>query len=142
MPPGTGDRWPELVAAHFAALREAGQGGESAEELLRGTHARLLPADALTPELADAMRYARVVADGLVLIHALDGPTSVRVLTDRDVERAGLGELDEAGFANLLRVPVEHREVTVERGVPLHSLGRLGSSWTGSTTSRPRSSAG
>ncbi|KOV62005.1 hypothetical protein ADK64_26765 [Streptomyces sp. MMG1121] len=116
------DRWPELVAAHFARLRQASTGGESAEELLRDVHARLLPVESLTPELAGAMRYARVVADGLVFVHALDGPTSVRILTDDDVERAGLEELGQAAYANLMRVPVEHEEVSIEGRARLHSL--------------------
>ncbi|WP_331738061.1 immunity 49 family protein [Streptomyces sp. NBC_01276] len=91
-------------------------------ELLRGVHARLLPLAAFTPELMGAMRYARVVADGLVFAYALDGPTSVRILTDRDVERAGLQELGQAAYANLMRVPVEYAEVLTEEGVRLHSV--------------------
>ncbi|MEU5001742.1 Imm49 family immunity protein [Streptomyces sp. NPDC021622] len=116
------DRWPALVDEHFAALREGSRGGESAAELLRGVHARLLPADSIGPELAGAMRYARVVAEGLVFAYALDMPTSVRILTDADVERAGLEELGQAAYANLMRVPVEHDEVSVEGGALLHSL--------------------
>ncbi|MEU6891961.1 immunity 49 family protein [Streptomyces sp. NPDC046557] len=114
--------WPDLVAAHFAALEAGGGGGESAEELLRGAHARLLPPGSFTPELAAVMRYARVVADGLVLAYALDGPTSVRILTDRDVERAGLRELGQAAYANLMRVPVEYAEVPGEGGARLYSV--------------------
>ena len=116
------EHWPGLVAAHFARLRQASTGGESAEELLRGVHARLLPVESLTPELAGAMRYARVVADGLVFAYALDGPTSVRILTDADVERAGLEQLGQAGHANLMGVPVRHEEVPVEGRARLHSL--------------------
>ncbi|GAA3234560.1 immunity 49 family protein [Streptomyces lavendulae] len=93
-----------------------------AAELLRGAHARLLPLAALTPELAGAMRYARVVADGLVFAYALDGPTSVRILTDRDVEVAGLQELGRAAYANLMRVPAEYAEVVTEEGARLHSV--------------------
>lgn len=115
-------RWPELVAAHFARLREASRGGESAAELLSGVHARLLPVASLTPDLAEQMRYARVVADGLVFAYALDGPTSVRILTDADVERAGLEELGRAAYANLMRVPVKHEEVSVEGRAELHSV--------------------
>ncbi|MFD5936050.1 immunity 49 family protein [Streptomyces sp. NPDC060333] len=115
-------RWPELVAAHFAALRQASTGGESAEELLRGTHARLLPLASLTQDLVDDMRYARVVADGLVFAYALDGPTSVRILTDADVERAGLRELGQAAYTNLLSVPVTHEEVSVAGRARVHSL--------------------
>ncbi|MER6352623.1 immunity 49 family protein [Streptomyces sp. NPDC001634] len=115
-------QWPDLVAAHFAALRQASRGGESAEELLRGAHARLLPVESLTPDAVGSLRYARVVADGLVFAYALDGPTSVRILTDEDVERAGLEALGQAGRANLMRVPVEHAEVPIDGGVRLHSL--------------------
>lgn len=116
------ERWPELVEAHFAVLAEGSQGGESAAELLRGVHARLLPTDSLTPEIAGAMRYARVVAEGLVFAYALDMPTSVRMLTDPDVERAGIEELGQAAYANLMRVPVEHDEVHIGGRALLHSL--------------------
>lgn len=116
------ERWPELVAAHFSRLEQASTGGETAEELLRDVHARLLPVDALGPELAAAMRYARVVAEGLVFAYALDGPTSVRILTDADVERAGLENLGQAAYANLLRVPVEHEAVPAGGRARLHSL--------------------
>ncbi|WP_432037424.1 immunity 49 family protein [Streptomyces cucumeris] len=114
--------WPGLVAAHFAALRQASQGGESAEELLRGAYVRLLPVESLTPELADALRYARVVADGLVLAYALDGPTSVRILTDADVERAGFEELGQAAYTNLARVPVDHEELLIEGRARVHTV--------------------
>ncbi|MCN9239963.1 immunity 49 family protein [Streptomyces sp. RY43-2] len=116
------ERWPDLVAEHFARLRQAGNGDESAEELLQGVHARLLPVDSFTPELAEAMRYVRVVADGLVFAFALDQPTTVRILTDNDVERAGLENLGEAAYANLMRVPVVHEEVPIEGRARLHSL--------------------
>ncbi|MEU7717907.1 immunity 49 family protein [Streptomyces tibetensis] len=116
------ERWPGLVAAHFDRLRQASQGDESVEELLRGVHARLLPAESISPELAGSLRYARRVADGLVFVYALDGPTSVRILTDRDVERAGLQALGEAGRANLMRVPVRHEEVGAEGQARLHSV--------------------
>ncbi|MER5548387.1 immunity 49 family protein [Streptomyces sp. NPDC002589] len=116
------EHWPDLVAAHFARLQQASRGGESAEELLRDVYARLLPVDLLTPELAEAMRYARLVADGLVFAYALDGPTSVRILTDEDVERAGLENLGQAAYANLMRVPVEHEEVSIAGRARLHSL--------------------
>ncbi|WKX12299.1 immunity 49 family protein [Streptomyces sp. NL15-2K] len=116
------ERWPDLVAAHFASLRQASGGGESAEELLRGAHARLLPTDSLTPELLNVLRYAREVADGLVFAYALDGPTSVRILTDMDVERAGIEALGDAARANLVRVPAEHEEVPMEGGAILHSF--------------------
>ncbi|RLU94859.1 hypothetical protein CTZ27_19045 [Streptomyces griseocarneus] len=116
------ERWPVLVAAHFENLRNASRGGESAEELLSGVHARLLPVDSFTPELTATMRYARVVADGLVFAYALDGPTSVRVLTDHDVGRAGLEELGRAAYANLMRVPVRHEEISVAGRARLHTL--------------------
>ncbi|WP_129842059.1 immunity 49 family protein [Streptomyces sp. RFCAC02] len=92
-----------------------------AGELLRGTYARLLPADSITPDIAGAMRYARVVADGLVFAYALDRPTDVRILTDRDVERVGIEELGRAAYANLMRVPVTHEEIPHE-GTILHSF--------------------
>ncbi|MER5890671.1 immunity 49 family protein [Streptomyces sp. NPDC001941] len=107
------DEWPALVAGHFDRLRQASPGGEDARALLDGAHPRLLPTDALTPDLAGQLRYTRPVADGLVLAHALDGPTSVRILTDADVARAGAPELDAAARENLMRVPVRHEEVDV-----------------------------
>ncbi|MGW1894715.1 immunity 49 family protein [Streptomyces sp. NPDC002004] len=114
--------WPRLVAAHFAGLQQASRGGENAEELLRGAHARLLPVESLTPDLAEGLHYARVVADGLVFAYALDGPTSVRILTDEDVERAGLQDLGQAAYANLMRVPVQHEEVSVDGRATLHTV--------------------
>ncbi|MFF5977429.1 immunity 49 family protein [Streptomyces olindensis] len=116
------EHWPDLVTAHFGRLRQASQGDESVAELLRGAHARLLPVESITPELSGSLRYARVVADGLVFAYALDGRTSVRILTDRDVERAGLQALGEAARANLMRVPVRHEEVGVEGQARLHSV--------------------
>ncbi|GGW42077.1 immunity 49 family protein [Streptomyces xantholiticus] len=116
------ERWPELVETHFARLQAAGNGDESAAELLSGVHARLLPTESITPDLVGAMRYARVVADGLVFAYALDQPTTVRILTDPDVERAGLEELGEAAYANLMRIPVEHEEVAIEGRALLHSV--------------------
>jgi hypothetical protein len=116
------ERWPEIVEQHFASLREAGSGDESVAELLGGVHARLLSTDSFTPELVGAMRYAREVADGLVLAYALDRPTSVRMLTDHDVRRAGLRELAEAGYANLMRVPVQHGQIAVHGRALLHSV--------------------
>ncbi|WP_338782837.1 immunity 49 family protein [Streptomyces sp. DG1A-41] len=116
------EHWPDLVAAHFGRLRQASQGDESVAGLLRGVHARLLPVESITPELSGVLRYARVVADGLVFAYALDGPTSVRILTDRDVERVGLQALGDAARANLMRVPVRHEEVGVEGQARLHSV--------------------
>ncbi|WP_329098000.1 immunity 49 family protein [Streptomyces sp. NBC_01439] len=100
----------------------AGHGGESVEELLRGVHARLLPVGLVTPEVAGGMRYARIVADELVFAYALDGPTSVRSLTDGDVERVGIEELGQAAYANLMRVPVTYEEIPVEGRATLHSV--------------------
>ncbi|MFG2340855.1 immunity 49 family protein [Streptomyces yangpuensis] len=100
----------------------AGRGGESGEELLRGVHARLLPVGLITPEVAGGMRYARVVADELVFAYALDEPTSVRSLTDADVERAGAEEVGRAARANLMRVPVGYEEITLEGRATLHSV--------------------
>ncbi|MFK0257976.1 immunity 49 family protein [Streptomyces sp. NPDC090445] len=116
------EQWPQLVAAHFEMLRQASRGGRSAEELLRGAHARLLPVDSLTPDLVDRMRYARVVAEGLVFAYALDLPDSVRILTDADVERAGLEALGPAAYENLMDVQVTYEDVPVEGRATLHSL--------------------
>ncbi|MFE5723874.1 immunity 49 family protein [Streptomyces erythrochromogenes] len=100
----------------------AGHGGESVEELLRGVHARLLPVGLITPEVAGGMRYARIVADELVFAYAFDGPTSVRSLTDGDVERVGIEELGQAAYANLMRVPVTHEEISLEGRATLQSV--------------------
>ncbi|KJY21534.1 MULTISPECIES: immunity 49 family protein [unclassified Streptomyces] len=100
----------------------AGHGGESVEELLRGVHARLLPVGLITPEVAGGMRYARVVADELVFAYAYDGPTSVRSLTDKDVERVGIEELGQAAYSNLMRVPVTHEEISLEGHATLQSV--------------------
>ncbi|MEE1769717.1 immunity 49 family protein [Streptomyces sp. JV185] len=91
------------------------------DELLRDTCARLLPVGSITAEIAGSLRYARLVADGLVLAYALDRPTDVRILTDPDVERVGPEELGRAAYENLMRVPVTHEEIPVE-GVVLHSF--------------------
>lgn len=91
------------------------------DELLRGTYARLLPTDSIPPEVTGDLRYARLVADDLVFVYALDRPTDVRLLTDRDVERVGLQELGQAAYGNLMRVPVTHEEISTE-GTILHSL--------------------
>ncbi|MHC5904350.1 Imm49 family immunity protein [Streptomyces sp. S6] len=116
------EEWPALVDAHFGRLAEASQGGESAEELLRDAHIRLLPVDSIGPEIAADLTYTRVVADGLLFAYALDGPTSVRVLTDGDVERAGPDALGRSGYENLMRVPVEHDVVEVGEQATVHSL--------------------
>lgn len=97
-------------------------GSESAEELLSGVHARLLPAESLPPEAVGSMRYARMIADGLVFAYALDTPDLVRSLTDSDVERAGARALGKAAYENLMRVPVQHDEVPVEGGAVLHTV--------------------
>lgn len=90
-------------------------------DLLRGVHARLLPADSLTPEIAGSMRYARLVADDLVFAYALDQPMSVRILTDADVAGVGHEELGQAAYTNLMRTPVTHEEIPYE-GTILHSF--------------------
>ncbi|MFB7148677.1 immunity 49 family protein [Streptomyces virginiae] len=105
-----------------SAESSAGHGGESVEELLRGVHARLLPVGLVTPEVAGGMRYARVVAEELVFAYAYDGPTSVRSLTDADVERVGIEELGQAAYANLMRVPVSHEEISLEGHATLQSV--------------------
>ncbi|KJK46242.1 immunity 49 family protein [Streptomyces sp. NRRL F-4428] len=102
--------------------KSVGVGGESVEELLRGVHARLLPVGMVTAEVAAGMRYARVVADELVYAYAFDGPTSVRSLTDADVERVGIEELGQAARANLMRVPVRYEEIALEGRATLHSV--------------------
>lgn len=109
-------------------MRDAGSIGAmnpdhapSPDELLRGTYARLLPADSITPAIAGSVRYARLVADGLVFVYALDRPTDVRILTDADVERVGLEKLGQAAYANLMRVPVTHQEIPY-KGTVLHSI--------------------
>lgn len=79
------DDWPALVDAHFTALAGASRGGEDAEELLAGTCLRLVPADAVGGSVPV---HAREVAEGLRLALALDGPDSVRLLTEEDVARA------------------------------------------------------
>ncbi|MFD6231195.1 immunity 49 family protein [Streptomyces sp. NPDC060232] len=100
----------------------AGRGGESAEELLRGVRARLLPVGMVTPQVAGGMRYARVVADELVFAYAFDGPTSVRTLTDGDVERVGAEALGQAARSNLMREPVTYEEIALEGRATLHSV--------------------
>lgn len=118
--PGTPDHAP--AAAHSANLPEGGLVGQSKAELLAGAHARLLPRESLTLEIAASLDYARVVAEGLVFAYSLDMPTSVRLLTDSDVERAGLEELGRAAHENLMRVPVRHDEVRTDGGALLHSV--------------------
>ncbi|WP_282690003.1 MULTISPECIES: hypothetical protein [unclassified Streptomyces] len=78
------EHWPALIALHFTSLDAVAQGGESAEELLRRTVLRLLPAEALTGDVAAGHRYAWQPADGLVTALALDAPDSVRMLTDAE----------------------------------------------------------
>ncbi|WP_257137438.1 immunity 49 family protein [Streptomyces sp. st115] len=114
--------WPALIARHFTALDTVAQGGESAEELLRRTVLRLLPAEALAAGVGDGHRYAWPAADGLMTALALDAPDTVRMLTDADVERAGLDALKAAGRANLLAEPVAHEEIRTPSGALLHSV--------------------
>ncbi|MEU3293216.1 immunity 49 family protein [Streptomyces longwoodensis] len=95
----------------------------TADDLLRVVHTRLLPADAIGPELAGAFRYARTVADGLLRVYALDGPAGVRMLTDADVHLVqDEGVLEQAARTNLMRIPVTHEEIALDGGVRLHSL--------------------
>ncbi|GLX19598.1 immunity 49 family protein [Streptomyces lavendulae] len=103
-------------------LMWAGHGNESTGQLLQGTRVRLLPPAAITPDIADGLRYARVVAEDLVLAYAYDGPTSVRILTDHDLARDGLEDLGRVAHANLADVPVTYDEVPVEGRGTLHSV--------------------
>ncbi|MCI4041894.1 immunity 49 family protein [Streptomyces sp. TRM75563] len=114
--------WPALIAQHFTTLDTVAQGGESAEELLRRAVLRLLPTEALPAGDGAGHRYVWPAADGLVTALALDTPDAVRMLTDADVERAGLDALKAAGRANLLVEPVEHEEIRTPSGALLHSV--------------------
>jgi hypothetical protein len=114
------EAWPELVRQHFARLESASRGDEDAEQLLSRTFLRLLPSDALPAD--GQFAYVRPVAEDLIAALALDGPESVRILGDRDVERAGLDDLWAAGRANLLAEPVEHAEFPGPSGALLHSV--------------------
>ncbi|MFB7413962.1 immunity 49 family protein [Streptomyces sp. NPDC056121] len=116
------DDWPRIVEQHFVALENSSQGGESATELLERTCWRLLPDDAFEGDTADGFRYARPVAEGLLAALALDAPTSVRILDDRDVARVGAEQLWAAGRANLIREPVEHSEFRGPQGALMHSV--------------------
>ncbi|MFI5659572.1 Imm49 family immunity protein [Streptomyces sp. NPDC051684] len=111
--------WPALVDAHVAALADASQGGEDAEELLAGTCLRLVPADAVGPATPV---HAREVADGLRLALALEGADSVRLLTDEDVARAGADELWAAARRALTRAPMRHEEVRLDGHPVLYSV--------------------
>ncbi|MEB8339886.1 immunity 49 family protein [Streptomyces endophyticus] len=111
--------WPALVDAHFAALADASRGGEDAEELLAGTCLRLVPTDAVGPA---APTYTREVAEGLRLALALEGPDSVRLLTDEDVARAGADELWGAARRALTRAPMRHEEVRLDGHPVLYSV--------------------
>ncbi|WP_258045171.1 immunity 49 family protein [Streptomyces sp. SM11] len=121
---GTSERehWPALIAQHFTSLDTAAQSGESAEDLLRRTVLRLLPDKALATGEGSGYRYAWQPAEGLVTALALDAPDSVRMLTDTDVDRAGLDALKAAGRTNLLAEPVEHEEMRTPSGALLHSV--------------------
>ncbi|MFF3494238.1 immunity 49 family protein [Streptomyces sp. NPDC002795] len=112
--------WPALVDAHFAALADASRGGEGAEELLAGTCLRLVPADAVGGAVAPV--HAREVAEGLRLVLALEGPDSVRLLTDEDVARAGADELWAAARRALTRSPMRHEEVRLDGHPVLYSV--------------------
>ncbi|MFD7294342.1 Imm49 family immunity protein [Streptomyces sp. NPDC059897] len=113
------DDWPTLVDAHFAALADASQGGEDADELLTGTCLRLVPADAAGPAVPV---HTREVAEGLRLALALEGPDSVRLLTDEDVARAGADELWAAARRGLTRAPMRHEEVRLDGHPVLYSV--------------------
>ncbi|WNF28521.1 immunity 49 family protein [Streptomyces sp. C11-1] len=114
--------WPTVIAEHFTSLDTVSQGGESAEELLSRTVLRLLPTEALAADERAGFRYAWQPADHLMTVLALDAPDTVRMLTDADVERAGLDALKAAGRANLLAEPVEHEEIRTPSGALLHSV--------------------
>ncbi|GAA2309662.1 immunity 49 family protein [Streptomyces kunmingensis] len=116
------DTWPELVEGFFARLAAGSQGGESAEELLARTCLRLVPPGAVPADMADGFTYLRGVAEGLNLALALDGPTSVRLLTDQDVARAGADALWAAGQRNLVREPLRHEEVRLDGHAVLYSV--------------------
>ncbi|MER5442109.1 immunity 49 family protein [Streptomyces sp. NPDC002790] len=111
--------WPALVDAHFVALADASRGGEDADELLEGTCLRLVPEGAVGPSVPV---HAREVAEGLRLALALDGPDSVRLLTDEDVARAGADELWAAGRRALTRAPMRHEEVRLDGHPVLYSV--------------------
>ncbi|MEU6842104.1 immunity 49 family protein [Streptomyces sp. NPDC046716] len=114
--------WPATVEAFFAHLAEASRGGESAEELLERTCLRLVPPGAVPAEAADEYGYMRGVAEGLNLTLALDAPTSVRLLTDADVERAGADALWAAAERNLVRAQMRHEEVRLDGHPVLYSV--------------------
>ncbi|WP_338694837.1 immunity 49 family protein [Streptomyces sp. Q6] len=117
------EHWPELVDAHFDSLAEASQGGESAEELLARTCLRLVaPGTLSAADAAAGFGYLRGVADGLHLALALDAPTSVRLLTDEDVARAGADELWAAARRNLVRAPMRSEEVRLDGHPVLYSV--------------------
>nr|WP_237500036.1 immunity 49 family protein [Streptomyces sp. SID8379] len=103
-------------------MAEASQGGESAEELLERTCLRLVAPGAVPADMADGFGYLRGVADGLNLALALDAPTSVRLLTDADVERAGADALWAAAERNLVREPVRCEEVRLDGHPVLYSV--------------------
>ncbi|MGY0022850.1 immunity 49 family protein [Streptomyces sp. cg35] len=116
------DAWPELVEEFFARLDAASRGGESAEELLERTCLRLVPPGAVPADAADGFQYTRKVAEGLNLALALDGPASVRLLTDQDVARAGADALWAAAQRNLVREPLRYEEVRLDGHPVLYSV--------------------
>lgn len=101
---------------------DASQGGGGAEELPARTCLRLVPPGAVPAGAADGFTYVRGVAEGLDLALALDGPASVRLLTDREVERAGADALWEAGRRNLVREPLRSEEVRLDGHAVLYSV--------------------
>ncbi|MFD8572966.1 immunity 49 family protein [Streptomyces sp. NPDC059639] len=114
--------WPAMVETFFTDLAQASQGGESAEELLERTCLRLVAPDAIPAGAAEEFGYMRGVAEGLHLALALDAPTSVRLLTDADVERAGADALWAAAERNLVREPMRTEEVRLDGHPVLYSV--------------------
>lgn len=66
--------------------------------------------------------HAREVAEGLRLALALDGPDSVRLLTEEDVARAGADALWGAAQRALIRAPMRHEEVRLDGHPVLYSV--------------------
>ncbi|WP_420032804.1 immunity 49 family protein [Streptomyces sp. cg28] len=114
--------WPAMVEAFFTHLAEGSQGGESAEELLARTCLRLVPPSAMPTGPDDGFTYVRSVTEGLNLALALDAPTSVRLLTDGDVERAGAEALWAAAERTLVREPMRYEEVRLDGHPVLYSV--------------------
>jgi hypothetical protein len=116
------DRWPELVESHFTALLAVNPDPGPADRVLRNAYLRLIPDDALPPEVMRGFTYVRPAADGLLEAIALDEPDTVRLLDDRDVAAVGMERLRPAARANLLALPVGHETVRGQGGATLHVL--------------------